>query len=222
VDGADRVNPSLHHSKNPDEVDGADRVNPSLHHLAAAVGDRDLLASHRLLQTEMGVGARRLAQKPLPHAPTIGVVLAMLQEKSPAVGGLLITPTLVADQCLMPEADGVRRLLLLLLLEDRLEDGVAQEVMEGPTIALAGVGDDEMETSHQTEIFIVATQAVPSTMTAVEARRMTAVIKSGAEKTSSGEEANETEFLTKKQDDLKTIQSADASILLRRRPQRPL
>ena len=197
--------------KSPAGVDGADRANPSPLHLALVGGGRDLLASHRLLNKEMGVGIRHPAGNLLLHRReiievTTGVVLAMHQGTLAVAGDPRVVPTLVMAQDRIPAVAGAH-LVLLLLKEDLLGDGEA--VIPDPMIDLAGVGGDVMVAHRQTAITTAAILTVP---------RMTTAIRSVVEKTRNGEEGelavNKIELPITKQRALAMTPSADASILL--------
>ena len=198
--------------KSPAGVDGADRANPSPLHLALVGGGRDLLASHRLLNKEMGAGIRHPAGNLLLHRReiievTTGVVLAMHQGTLAVAGDPRVVPTLVMAQDRIPAVAGAHRVLLLLLKEDLL--GVGEAVIPDPMIDLVGGGGDEMVAHRQTAITTAAMLTVP---------RMTTAIRSVVEKTRNGEEGelavNKIELPITKQRALAMTPSADVSILL--------
>lgn len=193
-------------------VDWADRVNPSPLHLVLVGGGRDPLASHRLLNKEMGAGIRHPAGNLLLHRReiievTIGVVLAMHQGTLAVAGDPRVVSTLVMAHDLIPAVAGAHRLLLLLLKEDLLGGGEA--VIPDPMIDLAAVGGDEMVAHRQTAITAAAILAVP---------RMKTAIRSVVEKTKNGEEGelafNKIELPITKQRTLAMTPNADVSILL--------
>ena len=187
------------HVKIPAEVDGADRVNPSPPHLALVGGGRNLLASHRLLHREI-------------IEVMTGVVHAMHLGNLAVAGDPRVAPTPVMAKGRTPAVAGAPRPPLL-PKEDPLEDGEA--VIPDLMIVLAAVGGGGMMVHLQTATTTAATPAV---------HRLTAAIRSDAEKTKNGEEGelvvNKVELLITKQHVQPTIPNVDVLILLRPQPRR--